>query len=417
MRFLSCILLFLSACCCKDRAPQPIQNPLEPEPNVQDVTHRFLTYGDTRTGVFLFENQDNAGEAVHDWIAQQMVARLGKDKADIIFGGDAVYAGGATFHWDNFVKAVSRFKAAGLPFYPCTGNHELMAGIFGVLSPWFGSGEEPIKFTAQARSPEEAEWRRFIVDRHQELKKVNHRPEALGQDAISRIDARAKDMEERILSRVEDQVKSISPADRNESGRQVMEAIYVKKAGFTDLERFFSTKTYYSVEYTQAKPTILLMMLDTNSLDHAAQKAWFQQTLKSSRHDLVIVVGHHPPKTIEGWDDDYMAAFQGQKNAAIWIFSHVHAFVYAFPDPPAIPASRALFVSGGGGAPLVESDEQVVPIRGWKFGPPNDLDGRFFHFLDIRTTRDAVYVTVLGCLKKGEPVQVKATYKIGLPTK
>ena len=156
-------------------------------------------------------------------------------------------------------------------------------------------------------------------------------------------------------------------------------------------------------------------MPDTNSLDYIGQKQWFTDTLAGIQHDLILVFGHHPPGTIEGWDDDYMKAFKEHKKATIWIVSHVHAFVYAFPDPPSSPANRALFITGGGGAPLVDSDEQAVPVKGWKFGPDNDLSGKFFHFLDIRTTKDSVYVTVVGCSKKGEPMTPRATYQVKLP--
>lgn len=72
-------------------------------------------------------------------------------------------------------------------------------------------------------------------------------------------------------------------------------------------------------------------------------------------------------------------------------------------------------VSGGGGAPLDDYDERIVPIKGWKFGPPDDASGRIFHFLDIRTTKDSVYVTVVGGMEKGVPMKVLGTYKIGIP--
>jgi hypothetical protein len=408
-------ILALFTGCCGIRPPNPIQSPLAPEPNPSEVTHRILAYGDTRTGAVIFENQDNAGEAVHDWVASQMVARLGNEKADVVFTGDSVYAGGATFHYDNFVEAISRFKAAGLNYFPCVGNHELLAGIIGVISPWFEAGGAEAQ-TVQASTPHETQWKEFIADRHNELKKPGHQNK-IPKHVVDKLDARSKAMENQILPKLEADSLSRSAADRIESGRRVMESIYVKRAGFQYLSQFYITekRTFYSIESISKKPTVLMMMLDTNSLDYLLQKQWFKETLAASKHDLILVFGHHPPGTIEGWDSDYMSAFKSHKKAVIWVTSHVHAFVYAFPEAPAGIPSRALFISGGGGAPLVESDEQAVPIRGWKFGPANDLDGRFFHFLDIRTTENAVFVTVLGCLKKGEPMKVKATYKVRLP--
>lgn len=413
------LLMLLSACGSSAKPLGPIQSPLLPEPAARDVTHRILAYGDTRTGALIFENQDNEGEAVHDWVAQQMVARLGKEKADIVFTGDAVYSGGATFHYDNFVAAISRFKTAGLSFFPCVGNHELLAGIIGVISPWFdGKDDEgPKKFVAQAQTPEERQWGIFMVDRQSHLKRAGGKREQIHPVIVGQLDQRSKDIEDKVLPRLEDKAATKTAEERIGHAQRVMEAIYVKNAGFSYLEDFFSKKkvTYYSIEYTKAKPSILLVMLDTNSLDYPPQKAWLTETLAKSQHDLIMVFGHHPPRTIAGWDKDYLDLFKTHKKAIVWIFSHVHAFAYAFPDPKPAVLTRGLFVSGGGGAPLVDSDEKVAPIGGWEFGPANDEDGRFFHFLDIRTTKDSVFVTVLGCVKKGQPMEVKATYRIALP--
>lgn len=298
---------------CAARPAPPLQDPLAPEPAPSDVTHRALSYGDTRTGVFIFENQMNVGEGVHDWLAAEMVKRLAGEKAPVFFTGDAVYAGGATFHYDNFIRAVSRFKSEGLLFYPGVGNHELISGIFGVLSPWFDSCEDPHAVTKEGQ-----QLAKFVQDRHLEMGQVGHDRERLPKKTVGRLDARAAELDHQVIPTLEDQEKSKSAEDRIQNGQHVMEALYVKRAGFDHLAHFFSVekRTFYSVEIAGAgetKPSILAIMLDTNSLDYLPQKQWFLSKLRDSKHDLVIVFGHHPPGTVEGWDDEYMAAFHGHK--------------------------------------------------------------------------------------------------------
>lgn len=398
------LVVFLASC---PGPVPPLQDPLAQEPDPAEVEHRILVYGDTRTGALLFENQANRGERIHEWVASQMMARLHGEKAEIVFTGDAVYAGGATFHYDNFVKAISPFKDAGLPFLPCMGNHELLAGIVGVISPWFESGPVPSDPSTQPYSTSELKFKQFIVDRHSEISKAWGDHRKLSQDTVSRLDRSSRELDS-VIPSLETEAKSRSAAERILKGHHVMESIYVKRAGLS----IPKNRTFYSYPFS---PHVLGIMLDTNALDYLPQKEWLLDTLSKCTQELVIVFGHHPPLTIEGWDHDYMDLFRSHPKAVVWIMSHVHSFVYAFPESTLTLPARALFVSGGGGAPLVESDEKTVPIQGWKFGPPDDDSGQMFHFLDLRVTRHLLYVTVLGCHAYGEPMTPQATYTVRIP--
>lgn len=393
-------ILLLTSCCSHPPAP-PLQETLIPEPQNADIVHRIFAYGDTRTGVLFFESQENFGEGMHDWVVSQMLSRGGKRPANVVFSGDAVYSGGATFHWDNFLSVISKFEKEQIRFYPAVGNHELMAAIVGVISPWFdGAQTDEAKQDSVEKTsdPDEKEMKRFVLSRHR-----------AGKDGSS-LDEKSKALKETALENLEKKVYASDATVLKTHAQNVMNALYVKKAGMAYLGPIFAAASYYAVEIP-GTPTILEVILDTNSLADPAQKAWFKKTLDNDTHDLVMVFGHHPPNTIAGWDF-YLPYLNSHKKALIWIFSHVHSFEYSFPDTKV--DGRGLYISGGGGAPLVEADEKSGKVEGWTKGPPNPDSGRFYNFLDIKVTRDAAYITVLGCLKKGEPMVPKAVYRVPL---
>jgi 3',5'-cyclic AMP phosphodiesterase CpdA len=409
MRFLWLLLVSLMASCALVNPVDlpPLQDPLLAEPPADiKVIHRIYAYGDSRTGVFLFENQENFGEGVHDWVVQQMLAR---GKPDIVlFMGDAVYSGGASFHYDNFVSVINRFKAANVPFFPAMGNHELLAGIIGVLSPWW-SGDQ----TAKSADAGEQMVRDHLLAKHLHDPRLDLKPGQVPLP-ISKVDADAKHIHEHIMPRLEAKMTAKPVAERMERGVAVMNEIYVKRAGL-DLAPMFNGTTYYAIGNDSTSLTVRVIVLDTNNLDYPPQLDWFKaQMANAADRGLIIVVGHHPPDTINGWDP-YMP-YLTDKKAVLWMFSHVHALEYAFLNgEKPNNLSRAEFITGGGGAPPDANDESSYPIAGWTSGPPGLLSGRFFHFLDIRITADSIYVTVVGCTRKGEPMVPKATYRINLP--
>lgn len=416
MRFamLAALLLMCSCALVNPVNLPPLQDPLLPEPPATEkVVHRIYAYGDSRTGVFLLENQLNVGEGVHDWVVQQMLAR---GKPDIVlFMGDAVYSGGASFHYDNFVNVINRFKTADVPFFPAIGNHELLAGIIGVISPWWDGDR-----TAQSDDAGEQMVRDHILAKHLHDPRIDPKPGDPHLLPPEKVNADAQHIHDHIMPRLEAKAAARPVSERMERGLAVMNEIYVKRAGLTHLQPMFNadfppdSKTYYAISNKNASPTVRVLVLDTNNLDYQPQLDWFKAQMADTTCDFTIVIGHHPPDTIAGWDP-YMS-YLTDKKSVLWLFSHVHAFEYGFltgEQPNNL--SRAELITGGGGAPPDQNDESSYPIKGWTSGPPGLVSGRFFHFLDIRVTANAIYVTVVGCTRKGEPMVPKATYKVNLP--
>lgn len=424
------ILTLLAVQCQSWGYPPPLRDPIQGEPQSWGI--RIFAYGDSRTGFYVLENQENSGQRVHRWLVCKMIQRAQPgEKIPVVFAGDAVYAGGSAPHWENFVETVQLFNKDkeddDFQFLPAIGNHELVAGFFGIFAPQvvelLGEGFADL----QSKSGIELdEWKALLKARgeflapREEAKPLNALQLDERTEEAKRLDKRTEEANKTIFPIVDGFVQSQSPSRKEKRGGKIMRDYYVEALKFQHLnEHFDGTKAYYSKKITSADggQRVRLIVIDTNTLGSRRQKDWFKKELTEDDSDLVIVCGHHPPTKKGKWDW-WLPYITGEvsSRAVLWIFAHKHNYEHYFKTDSSALTKRAVFISGGGGASLNDAENPSgTVLPGWRHEPDDKEEGRIYHFLDIRINKEAVYISVVGSTSSGGTVAVIKTHRLELP--
>jgi predicted phosphodiesterase len=170
-----------------------------------------------------------------------------------------------------------------------------------------------------------------------------------------------------------------------------------------------STERYYSFDYGQAH----FVALDSNQKTSpgSAQYTWLEQDLAMSAQPWKFVFFHHPPYTagfsIKGGTRHDLANLSVRRNLAplfegfgvdIVFSGHTHSYERTFPilqnqiidqgqDPDYVNPSGPIYVvTGGGGAPLIGPDSNV--LNGLDSSPLNARTVIAYHIVEISLSDD-----------------------------
>lgn len=414
-------------------------------------TITVVAYGDTRTGPWGLG--DNAKQAIHGEVVKDILNNDGPINA-VIFTGDAVMTNFPLWkksYWRCFLSQSNRFQAAGIPFYPTLGNHEVLipivplmkttaaAGMSGPMSAQqdqasrvakaYDAGEKAAA-AKQPPGPEAVvETVKPSTKQGQALLKEWERGIGKG-DAVSA--HKFGQFEGHLQRSFYDLPAEAEPQKdgRCESDAKTFSDDYLAQAKYEYLRPLLQGRSYYSTTLENGGVRLKLIALDTNCLDSRRQQEFFAGEVKGF-DGPIIVFGHHPPvdysqdgaswDLVPGWgtkDDEVMKrylTYPEGKNVALWIFGHVHNYQR---NGPAGADQRAtapvLLVAGGGGASPLDQGP-----AGFQWKPstwPEPFSKSAYSQVRMTVTASSIAVEVRGAEDQTSAFKVIDSFSIPLPT-
>jgi len=440
-------VLCLGACCHYPkglvRAPVPAAGPSQ----TQSLT--IVAYGDTRTGPWGLG--DNAKQAIHGKVVDDIFASDGSIDA-VIFTGDAVMTNFVLWkkdYWRCFLSQCNRFRAAGIPFYPSLGNHEVLPSFFPAMT--VQASAEPNML--QEKNQTEADREKQVSRAYERGESLAPAPKAIagaaaveaqidpsskqGQAALKELERGINNQDAASAYKFGQFERSLQlsfysrPTDQRCAGdAKVFSDAYLAQAKYGYLRDLLKGNSYYAVQVASNGIQVKLIALDTNCLDSPAQQRFFADELKAS--DVpVIVFGHHPPvdydksdgapwDMVEGWgtsDADplksYFSSDEGKRKIVLWIFGHVHDYQRrgaAGGDKNA--TAPVLLIAGGGGASL---DETTASFQWQPAAWPPPKQSSAYSQVKIVISKAGIQVQTRGTEDKSKPFGVIDEFSIPLP--
>lgn len=447
MIVVSCVLVFSLAACCHYPKGHQVKQPSIAPPN---PSLTIVAYGDTRTGPWGLG--DNAKQAIHGKVVDDILTNDGPTDA-VIFTGDAVMTNFPLWkqsYWQCFLSQSDRFRAAGIPFYPSLGNHEVLPGIVPLLKIQEASSAQ---FTIQKQeTPSVMESQAATVAKAYDLgEEPTPSPEEFQiVPSAEQIDPNSK-QGQAVLKQWEHGIskgnaqdaynfgqfehnlqlsfyEGLKENERCASDAKTFSDDYLVRAKYEYLRPLLRDRSYYAQVVEREGVRVKLIALDTNCLDSQAQQTFFDDEV-SNFEGPIIVFGHHPPVDYdakEGWPWDkvpgwgkkgsdplksYFTSVQG-KRIVLWVFGHVHDYQRRGPageDKEAV--APVMLIAGGGGASL---DASAAAFQ-WQ---PSTWAAPFqrsaYSQVKIVVTNTAVSVETRGTSEMTKPFQVIDSFTVPL---
>jgi hypothetical protein len=435
--------MLLTACCHYPKGHAVKQLAVAP----QSPSVTIVAYGDTRTGPWGLG--DNAGQAIHGKVVDDILAHDGPTDA-VIFTGDAVMTNFPLWrksYWRCFLSQSNRFRAAGIPFYPSLGNHEVLPGIVpllktqelasaqfaiqeqgvsadidsqvATLAKAYDLGEEPTPSPEQVENVASAEQ----IDPNSKQGRATLRQWERG---ISKGNAKDAYKFGQFENNLQMSFYGLKENERCALDAKTFSDDYLVRAKYEYLRPLLRDRSYYSQLIERAGVRVKLIALDTNCLDSQAQQTFFADEVNNF-DGSIIVFGHHPPVNYdakEGWpwdkvpgwgkrDSDPLKSYlaNGQhKNIVLWVFGHVHDYQRrGLVGEGNKAVAPILLVAGGGGASL---DSSAAPFQWQPATWPAPIQSSAYSQVKIVVTSTAVLVETRGTSKKTDQFQTIDTFTI-----
>lgn len=406
-----------------------------------------VAYGDTRTGPWGLG--DNASQAIHGKVVDDILKNDGPINA-VIFTGDAVMTNFPLWkkaYWRCFLSQSNRFQAAGIPFYPSLGNHEVLTPVVPLMKTTAATGTSGPMSAGQDRASQ-------VANAYEAGEKAAAAIPRAGPEAVVETvepstkqgQALLKDWERGIgkgdavsahkFGQFEGHLQKsfyALPAEKDErceSDAKTFSDNYLAQAKYDYLRPLLQGRSYYATTLENAGVRLKLIALDTNCLDSRRQQDFFASEVKGF-DGPVIVFGHHPPVDYEqpgaswdlvpGWgkkDDEDMKRYLSYpegKNVVLWIFGHVHNYQRRGPrgaDPQA--TAPVLLVAGGGGAsPL---DQRPAGFQWQPSAWPQPISKSSYSQVRLTVTASSIAVEVRGADDGASDFKVIDSFSIPLAT-
>lgn len=417
LAFLLSVTLTLGTMSCEkkeEEKPPPTEAQEVEEKAVPKLV--LFVYGDSRTGLYLFEwGDNNKYQRIHHKLALHMKERFDTFKHQniknmaVIFTGDAVHSGRCDSHWKSFYRVIKIFDFVKL--YPCIGNHEVV---------WLPCPIAPKELTKDEL--QDPLTKAFLKEREQWNEAMEKKDDIELFNIVARLQELEVEAEKRFFL--------LSPQKRLEKGFEILKRRYIEEAGLKYLENIIIDHvSYYSLILSDNAP-IKLVVLDTNALGSEQQLNWFQEETKTVGNGIMIVLAHHPPgatsrlsgalKANKYWKRFYSNFFDDPYTFRIplWISADTHNYQRVSPrreqrgeqkmiDPPLI------IVSGGGGAPLSSAHEAIQPNVGsspWQ----KPFIQVAYHYLELKIFDGYIDVTVWGMERIDDSIKKLDNFKVAL---
>lgn len=409
-------------------------------------TITVVAYGDTRTGPWGLG--DNASQAIHGKVVDDILKNDVPINA-VIFTGDAVMTNFPLWkkgYWQCFLSQSNRFRAAGIPFYPSLGNHEVLTPVVPLKTAAATGTSGPMS-AQQDRASQ-------VAKAYDAGEAVAAAKQPLGPEAVvetvepytTQGRALLKEWERRIkngdtvsahkFGQFEGHLQRSFyelPAEKDarcESDAKTFSDNYLTQAKYKYLQPLLQGRSYYSKILENGGVRLKLIALDTNCLDSPRQQDFFASEVRGF-DGPIIVFGHHPPvdykqdgaswDLVPGWgekDDEGMKRYLSQaegKNIVLWIFGHVHNYQRHGPRAADQQATApVLLVAGGGGASPLDPG----PL-GFQWQPndwPIALSKSAYSQVRLTVTANNIVVEVRGAEDKAADFKVIDNFSIPLPT-
>jgi len=412
-------------------------------------TITVVAYGDTRTGPWGLG--DNASQAIHGKVVDDILKNDEPIDA-VIFTGDAVMTNFPLWkkgYWQCFLSQSNRFQAAGIPFYPSLGNHEVLIPIVPLMKTTAASGASgPMSApqdrasqvaaaydageTAAAAAAKQPPAPEAVVERVGPSTKQGQALLKLWEEGIGKGDVASAHKFGQFEGHLQQSFYAL-PAEKDgrcESDAKTFSDNYLAQAKYEYLRPLLQRRSYYSTIRENGGVRLKLIALDTNCLDSRQQQDFFASEVKGF-DGPIIVFGHHPPvdygqpgaswDLVPGWgkkDDEemkrYLTSPEG-KNVALWIFGHVHNYQRHGPrgaDPQA--TAPVLLVAGGGGASPLDKGP-----AGFQWQPsawPPAFSKSAYSQVKLTVTASSIAVEVRGADDKASDFKVIDSFSIPLAT-
>ncbi len=409
-------------------------------------TITVVAYGDTRTGPL--GTGDNARQALHGRLVEDILNHDGPVNA-VIFTGDAVMTNFPLWkkaYWRCFLSQSDRFGAAGIPFYPSLGNHEVLIPIVPLMkttaahamSGSMSAGQDRVGQVAEAYEAGEASAGRqtpgpeVVTETVEPSTKQGRALLTAWERGIGNGDVASAYKFGQFEGHLQKSFYALSGQkdERCESDAETFRNNYLGQAKYEYLRLLLNGRSYYSKTITNGAVNVKLIALDTNCLDSQKQKKFFADEIKGFSGSI-IVFGHHPPvdyaqdgaswDLVPGWgkrDDDemkYYLTYPDADKIALWIFGHVHNYQRrGSKGKDQQAAAPVLLVAGGGGASPLDHGPagfQWQP-KGW----PAPFSSSSYSQVKLTVTTNNITVEVRGVDDKTSPFGVIDSFSIPLTT-
>ncbi len=405
-----------------------------------------VAYGDTRTGPWGLG--DNASQAIHGKVVDDILKNDGPMNA-VIFTGDAVMTNFPLWkkgYWRCFLSQSNRFRAAGIPFYPSLGNHEVLIPVVPLMKTTAATGTsgpmsaEQDRASQVAKAYEAGEKAAAIPGPGPEavvetVKPYTKQGQALLKEwerGIGKGDAVSAHKFGQFEGHLQKSFYAL-PAEKDErceSDAKTFSDNYLAQAKYEYLRPLLQGRSYYSTTLENGGVRLKLIALDTNCLDSRRQQDFFASEVKGF-DGPIIVFGHHPPVAyaqdgatwdkVPGWgfkdDEDmkrYLTSPEG-KNVSLWIFGHVHNYQRHGPRGADQQTSApVLLVAGGGGASPLDQGP-----AGYQWQPsawPAPFSKSAYSQVRLTVTATSIAVEVRGAEDKASDFKVIDSFSIPLAT-